>query len=147
MAVKKGFTAGCFDLIHVGHILMLREAKTKCDYLTVFLQTDPTIDRPEKNKPVESFFERYTKLASCRFVDEIIVYQTEEDLLNYIKHYPFDIRIIGSDHEGRKFTGDRECARKGIEVYFNERNHFFSTSGLRERVYQAQAEKYAKETN
>lgn len=133
MAVKKGFTAGAFDLLHAGHVLMLQEAANQCEHLTVFLQTDPTIDRPEKNQPIESLFERYTKLKAIAYVDEVITYQTEQDLYDFMRLYKWDVRIIGSDHEGKTFTGDN----LNIKLYFNDRNHKFSTTNLRKRVYEA----------
>jgi|TARA_R110002020_G_scaffold17194_8_gene60726 glycerol-3-phosphate cytidylyltransferase len=124
-----GFTASTFDLLHAGHILMLREAKTVCDYLICALQTDPTIDRPEKNKPVQSYMERHIQLSAIKYVDEIVPYGTEEELVVLLNHLPIDIRIIGDDYYGKDFTG-----KDIVPVHFNKRQHNFSTSGLRRKV-------------
>ena len=140
--MKKGFTCSTFDLFHAGHIMMLKEAKTKCDHLIVGLQTDPTIDRPEtKNKPIQSVFERYEQLKACKYVDEILVYETEEDLINILLSYPIDVRILGQEYENENFTGQRECIDRRIEFYFNKREHNFSTSELRQRVIAAEINK------
>ena len=136
--MKIGFTCSTFDLFHTGHIIMLKEAKTQCDYLIVGLQTDPTIDRPEtKNKPIQSIFERYVQLQACKFVNEIIVYATEKDLVDILLSYPIDIRILGKEYEHKSFTGKQECINKGIKFYFNKREHTFSTTELRQRVIEA----------
>ena len=129
-----GLTASTFDLLHAGHIAMLREAKTQCDYLICALQIDPTIDRPEKNKPVQTIVERFVQLQAVRYVDEIIPYQTEQDLEDILKMYQLDVRIIGEEYKSGKFTGRAICAARGIEIYFNHRDHRFSTSDLRQRV-------------
>ena len=126
-----GFTASSFDLLHTGHVLMLREAKQVCDYLICGLQTDPTLDRPEKNKPVQSLFERYIQLQSVQFVDEIIPYETEKDLVNLLQHVPIHVRIIGEDYFGKNFTGKDI---PGIKIHCNKRRHDYSTSGLRQEV-------------
>jgi len=131
---KVGFTASCFDLLHAGHILMLEEAKTVCDHLIVALQTDPSIDRPEKRKPIQSLIERQIQLKAVSYVDEIIVYQTEEDLLNLLKTLPIDVRIIGEDYAGKDFTGRDWCATHGIEIYYNSRKHEYSSTELIERI-------------
>lgn len=136
MAIK-GFTAGAFDLLHAGHYLMLKEAREQCDHLTVFLQTDPSVDRPEKNKPIESLAERQIKLKSCRYVDDIIIYETEADLIALIKTGMWNLRIIGADHKGKPYTGEG----LPIEVYFNSRDHTYSTSNLRKRTYEAEKAK------
>lgn len=125
-----GFTCSCFDLMHAGHQLMLREAKNKCDYLVVGLQSDPTIDRPEKNKPVQSLFERYVQLSASKWVDEVVVYDTEADLVNVLKALPIDVRIVGEDYLNKDFTGKD----LGHEIYYNTRRHDFSTTNLRKRV-------------
>jgi glycerol-3-phosphate cytidylyltransferase len=125
-----GFTASAFDLLHAGHIMMLREAKTQCDYLIAGLQTDPTIDRPTKNKPVQSVVERFIQLSACRYVDEIVVYATEKDLRDILLSYPIDVRILGEEYKGKEFTGHDIP----MEFYFNTRRHSFSTSELRERI-------------
>ena len=140
-----GFTCSTFDLFHAGHVIMLKEAKTKCDHLIVGLQTDPTIDRPTtKNKPVQSIFERYVQLQACKYVDEIVVYATEKDLLDILLSYPINVRILGNEYENSAFTGRQECISKGIKFYFNQRQHSFSTTELRERVVQCEADKFAK---
>jgi glycerol-3-phosphate cytidylyltransferase len=134
-----GFTCSTFDLFHAGHIMMLKEAKTQCDHLIVGLQTDPTIDRPgTKNKPIQSVFERYEQLKACKYIDEILVYETEADLVNILLSYPIDVRILGQEYKDQDFTGKRECMTKGIELYFNKREHNFSTTELRNRVVYAE---------
>jgi len=131
---KIGFTCGTFDLFHAGHVVMLREAKLQCDHLIVGIQSDPTIDRPSKNKPVQSIIERQIQVASCRYVDETIVYTTEDELLNILTTLPIDVRIVGSEYKKNVFTGQSIP----MEVYFNKRDHAFSSSTLRERVYKAE---------
>ncbi|MEN9921564.1 MAG: hypothetical protein RLZZ517_542 [Candidatus Parcubacteria bacterium] len=127
---KVGFTCSCFDLFHAGHVMMLKEAKDHCDYLIVGLQTDPTIDRTWKNKPVQSVFERFVQLQACKYVDEIVPYATEKELLDILTSYPIDVRIIGEEYRDKPFTGsDLE-----MEIYFNSRQHSFSTTELRQRV-------------
>ena len=141
--MKIGFTCSTFDLFHAGHVMMLKEAKQQCDYLMVGLQTDPTIDRPtEKNKPVQSIFERYVQLQACKYVDEIVVYATEKDLLDILLSYPINVRILGEEYESKTFTGRQECMNKGIKFYFNKREHTFSTTELRQRVVDAEANKF-----
>ena len=129
-----GFTASAFDLLHSGHISMLREAKSKCDYLICGLQVDPAIDRPEKNKPVQTVVERYTQLDAVKYVDEIIPYLSEKDLTDILEMYSIDIRILGDEYKDRDFTGRDLCDRLGIRLYFNRRNHRFSSSELRNRI-------------
>lgn len=141
MTRKVGITFGCFDLLHAGHCLMLQEAKTKCDYLIVGLQTDPTIDRATKNKPVQSLVERYIQLKAISVVDEIIPYQTESELLEIIRAIPIDVRIIGSDYLDKDFTGKAEADQLGIETYYNRRDHAFSTTDLRLRVWESELRK------
>lgn len=132
--MRVGFTCSTFDLFHAGHIMMLKEAKTQCEFLIVGLQTDPTIDRPEtKNKPVQSIFERFVQLQACKYVDEIVVYATEKDLRDILLSYPIDVRILGEEYEGREFTGHDIP----MDFYFNQRKHSFSTSELRQRVIEA----------
>lgn len=134
-----GFTCSTFDLLHAGHILMLAEAKTICDYLIVGLQTDPTIDRPGiKNKPVQSVVERYVQLSAVKFVDEIIVYQTEKDLEDMLMFLPITIRFIGEEYEGKEFTGKNICEERNIKIWYNSRKHRFSSSELRQRTYQSE---------
>jgi glycerol-3-phosphate cytidylyltransferase len=132
--MKTGFTCSTFDLFHAGHIIMLEEAKKQCDYLIVGLQTDPTIDRPEKNKPVQGIFERYVQLRACRYVNEIVVYATEKELLDVLQSYPIDVRILGDEYASKPFTGDN----LDMELYFNRREHSFSTTELRQRVVDAE---------
>jgi len=134
MARIVGFTASTFDLLHAGHVTMLREAKEQCDYLICGLQVDPSIDRPEKNAPVQSLVERYTQLSVVKYVDEIIPYQTERDLEDILQMVNIDVRIIGDEYKDKTFTGRATCASREIEIYFNKRDHRFSTSDLRKRV-------------
>jgi glycerol-3-phosphate cytidylyltransferase len=146
--MKTGFTCSTFDLFHAGHIMMLKEARTQCDYLIVGLQTDPTIDRPlEKNKPIQSVFERYEQLKACKYVDEVLVYATEKDLVDILLSYPIDVRILGNEYEHKDFTGRYECVDRGIQFYFNKRDHSFSTTELRQRVVDAEAEKFMKKVD
>ena len=132
--MKIGFTCSTFDLLHAGHIQMLREAKEQCDYLIVGLQTDPTVDRPEKNKPIQTLVERYTQLKAVGYVDEIIPYQTEQDLEDILSMYHIDIRVLGVEYKDKDFTGKSICQKRGIDLYFNKRDHRFSSSDLRKRV-------------
>jgi glycerol-3-phosphate cytidylyltransferase len=138
--LKIGITFSTFDLLHAGHIAMLAEARNHCDYLIAGLQTDPTIDRPDtKNKPVQSIVERQIQLASCRFVDEVVVYQTEQDLIDLLLILPIDVRILGVEYKDKDFTGKAECVRRNISLVFNGRDHSFSSSSLRKRVADAQS--------
>lgn len=125
-----GITAGAFDLFHAGHALMLKDASNQCDHLIVALQTDPSIDRKEKNKPVQSMYERFVQLDACKYVDEIIPYETEDDLYALIMNNNIDLRIIGNEYRNKDFTA-REI---GIEIYYNARNHIWSSTELRERI-------------
>lgn len=136
-----GITFSAFDLLHAGHIRMLAEAKEQCDYLIVGLQTDPTIDRPEKNKPTQTIVERYIQLQGCKFVDEIIPYTTEKDLEDILKLYDFDVRIVGDEYKEKDFTGRKYCEDNNILLYFNERRHRFSSTNLREKVYSMESAK------
>ena len=137
-----GITFSTFDMLHAGHIAMLSEARNHCDYLIAGLQTDPTIDRPEtKNKPIQSVVERQIQLAACRYVDEVVVYQTEQDLIDLLLILPIDVRILGVEYEDKNFTGRNECAGRGIQIVFNRRDHSFSSSSLRKRVVHAETEK------
>ena len=133
--MKVGITASTFDLLHAGHVMMLREAKDQCDYLICALQIDPSFDRPDKNKPVQSIVERHTQLAAVRYVDEVIPYLTEQDLEDILKMHNINVRIIGEEYKEREFTGRIICDQRGIDIYFNKRDHRFSTSDLRARVY------------
>jgi glycerol-3-phosphate cytidylyltransferase len=125
-----GFTCGAFDLLHAGHIVMLEESRSRCDYLIVGLQTDPTIDRPEKNKPIQSVYERFVQLDAVKYIDNIIPYDTEESLIDLLKSQHIDIRFVGEDYRDRDFTG----SDLPIEVQYTSRQHSFSSSGLRKRI-------------
>lgn len=130
--MTKGFTCGAFDLLHAGHIVMLKEAKENCDYLIVGLQTDPSIDRQEKNQPVQSVYERYMQLQAVKYVDEIIPYDTEQSLIDLLESTEIHLRFVGEDYVERDFTG------KGLhEIYYTNRQHSFSSSGLRRKVSQS----------
>tara|TARA_Y100001972_G_C7653497_1_gene328798 strand:+ start:301 stop:744 length:444 start_codon:yes stop_codon:yes gene_type:complete len=138
---KIGFTCSTFDLLHAGHITMLEEAKHHCDFLIVGLQSDPTIDRPgEKNKPVQSLIERQIQLSAVKYIDEIIVYNTEQDLEDMLLTLPINIRILGEEYRDKPFTGKDICAKRDIEVFFNGRDHSFSSTSLRKRVIAASNE-------
>jgi glycerol-3-phosphate cytidylyltransferase len=128
--IKKGITASTFDLLHAGHILMLKEAKSVCDYLIVALQVNPTIDRPTKNQPIQSFYERWVQLSAVKYVDEIIPYTTEYELDTILQNYDIDIRILGDEYKGIDFTG----SYLQMEYYFNKRTHGYSSTELRERI-------------
>ena len=136
-----GFTASTFDLLHAGHIAMLREAKDHCDYLICGLQVDPSMDRKEKNSPVQSIVERYTQLQAVSYVDEIIVYCSEQDLVDILEMYDINVRILGDEYKNKDFTGKDVCRRRGIQLYFNKRDHRFSSSGLRKRVFEMESAK------
>lgn len=139
---KIGITFSTFDMLHAGHVAMLSEAKNHCDYLICGLQTDPTIDRPDtKNKPIQSVVERQIQLSACRYVDEVVVYQTEQDLVDLLLILPLDVRILGVEYEDKNFTGRNEGAGRNIQVVFNRRDHSFSSSGLRSRVVEAESQK------
>ena len=138
--MKTGFTCGAFDLLHAGHILMLEEAKSFCDYLIVGLHSDPTLDRAEKNKPIQSLQERLIQVRAVKFVDLVVIYDTESDLVGILKALEPDLRIIGADHINKSFTGDD----LGIETKFNSRNHSFSSSELRRRIQEAENRKETK---
>jgi glycerol-3-phosphate cytidylyltransferase len=132
-----GFTCSTFDLFHAGHIMMLKEAKEQCEYLIVGLQTDPTLDRASKNKPVQGVFERYVQLKACVYVDEVVVYATEKELRDILLSYKIDVRILGEEYQGKDFTGHDIP----MKFYFNQRRHSFSTSELRQRVMEAERNK------
>ena len=137
--LKIGITFSTFDLLHAGHIAMLSEAKNHCDYLIAALQTDPTIDRPDtKNKPVQSIVERQIQLAACRYVDEVVIYQTEQDIVDLLLILPIDVRILGIEYQDKDFTGMAECYQRNIELVFNGRDHSFSSSSLRKRVAESE---------
>jgi len=137
--MKIGFTCSTFDLLHAGHVAMLQEAKTVCDYLIVGLQNDPTLDRATKNKPVQTIIERQMQLRGNKYVDEIWVYNTEKDLEDLLLTLPINVRILGVEYEGKEFTGREICHKRSIDLYFNGRDHSFSSSSLRRRVYEAES--------
>jgi len=132
--MKIGFTCSSFDLLHAGHIQMLREAKSQCDYLICGLQMDPSLDRPQKNPPVQTIVERYTQLKAVSYVDEIIPYNTERDLEDILQLYTIHVRILGQEYRDKDFTGKDICRKRDIDLYFNNRDHRFSSSDLRKRV-------------
>jgi len=136
-----GITCSTFDLFHAGHVIMLEEAKRQCDYLIAAIQTDPTIDRLSKNKPVQSIIERQIQVSACKHVDEIIVYSTEKELEDIFMALPIDVRIMGEEYRDVEYTGKEICEKRKIEIYFNKRDHFFSSSDLRLRVFDAEAKK------
>ena len=129
-----GFTCSTFDLLHAGHVIMLREAKEQCDYLICGLQVDPSVDRKDKNAPIQTIVERYTQLKAVGYVDEIIPYSTEEDLKDILSMYSIDVRILGDEYREKDFTGKDICKRRDIGLHFNKRDHRFSSSELRKRV-------------
>ncbi|MDB4378566.1 adenylyltransferase/cytidyltransferase family protein [bacterium] len=137
--MKIGITFSTFDLLHAGHIGMLREAKSLCDYLIVGLQSDPTIDRPDtKNKPIQTMVERYAQLNALKLVDEIVPYQTEEDVIDILELFQLDVRFLGEEYRDKDFTGKDVCRKRDIELHFNKRDHRFSSSDLRKRVCERQ---------
>ena len=131
--MRIGFTCGAFDLLHAGHVVMLKEARENCEHLIVGLQTDPSIDRQEKNQPVQSVYERFTQLSAIKYVDEVIPYDTEASLIDLLESTPINVRFIGEDYIDKTFTGDY----LPIEVYYTNRKHSFTSSGLRKRVTQS----------
>ena len=135
--MKTGITFSAFDLFHAGHVAMLKEAHWQCEHMIVCLQTDPTVDRPKKNKPVQSVFERYVQLAGCKYVDEIIPYATEDDVIDILQTYHINKRFIGEEYKDHDFTGKQICLDNGIELVYNSRQHSFSTTNLRERIINA----------
>jgi len=140
--MKIGFNCSSFDLLHAGHVTMLKMEKERCDYLKVALQTDPTMDRPGvKNRPVQSIYERYVQLQACRYVDEILVYDTEAELLNLIKTQTMHIRFLSEEYLNRDFTGKQYCIDRGIELYYHPREHTYSSSDLRRRTYELERHK------
>jgi|TARA_B100000035_G_C20939290_1_gene526727 glycerol-3-phosphate cytidylyltransferase len=140
--MKIGFNCSSCDLFHAGHVTMLKMEKQMCDYLIVALQVDPTIDRPGiKNKPVQSVYERYVQLQGCKYVDEILVYETEADLLNLIKTQKFDVRFLSEEYKNVDFTGKQYCIDNGIELHFHLRRHQYSSTELRNRVYELEKAK------
>lgn len=141
--MKIGFNCSTFDLFHAGHVTMLKIEKGMCDYLKIALQVDPTIDRPDtKNKPIQSIYERYVQLQACKYVDEILVYQTEEDLLNLIMTQEIDIRFLGEEYKNKEFTGKKYCIERGIELYYHIRSHSYSTTELRNRICNSEKKRH-----
>ena len=139
---KIGITFSQFDLLHAGHIAMLAEAKNHCDYLIAGLQTNASIDRPDtKNPPIQSIVERQIQLAACRYVDEVVVYSTEQDLVDLLLILPVDVRILGVEYADKEFSGKSECKLRSIDLVFNGRDHSFSSSSLRKRVYDSESSK------
>lgn len=138
---KIGFTCSTFDLLHAGHITMLEEAKHHCDYLIVGLQNDPTEDRPEKNKPVQTIVERQIQLAAVKYVDEIVIYNTEQDLVDLLLTLPIDVRVLGDEYKNKDFTGKDIAKQRGSKIVFNGRDHSFSSTSLRKRVHRAESDK------
>ena len=132
--MRLGFTCSSFDLLHAGHTLMLEEARSQCDYLIVGMQLDPTVDRPNKNKPIQTVVERYLQLRGSKYVDEIIPYSTEQDLEDILSSMHIDVRIVGIEYMGREFTGKDICNQRNIEIYYNERVHRFSSSDSVKRI-------------
>lgn len=140
--MKIGFQCSSFDLLHAGHVTMLKQEKDLCDYLKVAIQVDPTIDRPgTKNKPVQSIYERYVQLQACRYVDEILVYSTEADLMNLLMTQDIHIRFLSEEYYGRDFTGKQYCIDNGIEIHYHKRRHSYSSSDLRKRTYELELQK------
>ena len=137
MKIKRGFTCGCFDLLHAGHVVMLKEARENCDHLIVGLQTDPSIDRQEKNTPIQSVYERYIQLSSIEYVDTVIPYDTEQSLIDLLESQNIDVRFVGEDYKDKSFTGDY----LPIKVQYTNRKHSFSTTNLRKKVYDGENSK------
>lgn len=138
---RVGIVFSAFDLLHAGHVCMLREAKEQCDYLICGLHLDPSVDRPEKNSPIQTIVERYTQLKGVRYVDEIIPYSSEKDVEDILTMYRIDVRILGEEYREKDFTGKDICKKRGIALYFNKRDHRFSSADLRSRVTEGQNKK------
>ena len=138
---KFGITFSTFDLFHAGHVKMIEEAKRQCDYLIVGLQLDPSLERPEKNSPSQSIIERYIQLRGSKHIDEVVPYVTEQDLEDILRSFKIDVRIIGEEYRDKDFTGKDYCESKGIELYYNSRDHRFSSSSLRNQVKNAELKK------
>lgn len=134
--MKVGFNCSCFDLFHAGHVTMLKMEKQLCDYLIIAIQVDPTIDRPdEKNKPIQTIYERYVQVQGCRYVDEILVYSTEEELLNLLKTQIINIRFLSEEYIEKDFTGKQYCLNNGIELHYHKREHTYGSTDLRNRTF------------
>ena len=142
MKTTVGFTCSTFDLFHAGHVVMLEEAKRECDYLIAGIQVDPTLDRPgTKNKPVQSIIERQIQVKSCKYVDEVIIYNTEKELEDILMTLPINVRILGEEYKDSEFTGKEICMKRGIRFHFNKREHSFSSTDLRKRVFDAETKR------
>jgi glycerol-3-phosphate cytidylyltransferase len=139
--IVTGFTCSTFDLLHAGHVVMLEEAKRQCDYLIVGIQADPTLDRVEKNKPVQSIIERQIQVKACKYVDEVVIYTTEKELEDILKTLPIDVRILGEEYLDKEFTGKEICLKRGIRFHYNKRDHSFSSTDLRKRVFEAEVKR------
>jgi len=135
-----GFTCSTFDLLHAGHVVMLEEAKRHCDYLIVGLQIDPTLDRDHKNAPIQSIVERQIQLSAIKYVDEIVIYNTEADLEDLLLTLPINVKVMGEEYKGKDFTGKQICKDRGIKLVYNGRDHSFSSTSLRKRVYRIENE-------
>ena len=142
--MKIGITFSAFDLLHAGHVKMLEDAKAQCDYLICGLQTDTTVDRPEKNKPIQSVLERYIQLKGCKYVDEIVPYATEQDLEDVLQSFKINLRILGDEYADKNFTVRSYCEEKGITLFYNKREHRFSSSELRKEVAEKENNKLKK---
>jgi glycerol-3-phosphate cytidylyltransferase len=138
---RVGITFSTFDLFHAGHVKMIEEAKTQCDYLIVGLQLDPSIERPNKNSPAQTIVERYIQLKGSKYIDEVVPYVTEEDLEDILRSFKIDLRIIGDEYKDKSFTGKDYCELKGIEIFYNSRDHRFSSSSLRNQVKHTEIKK------
>jgi glycerol-3-phosphate cytidylyltransferase len=145
--MKVGITASTFDLFHAGHVKMLEEAKQQCDYLIVALQVDPSIDREWKNKPIQTVVERYIQVSASQYVDEVVPYVTEQDLEDILSSFKIDVRIIGEEYKGQEFTGKDTCIKRNIDIYYNKREHRFSSSALRAATHKAESERSQKTNN
>jgi glycerol-3-phosphate cytidylyltransferase len=139
-----GITCSSFDLLHVGHVKMLEEAKNHCDYLIAALQTNPIIDRPKKNKPIQSVIERYIQLDACKWVDKIVPYETEKDLEDIFSSFNIDVRVIGEEYKNKEFTARGICEKRGIKIIFNTRDHSFSSTELRKRIHNEESKLESK---
>ena len=133
----RGFTCGAFDLLHAGHVLMLKEAKEQCDYLIVGLHIDPSLERPSKNKPIQTLQERLIQLDGCQYVDQILTYETEQDMYDILKDFYINVRIVGKEYRDIELSGRDVCEKLGIKIYYNDRSHSYSSTELRERIKNA----------
>jgi glycerol-3-phosphate cytidylyltransferase len=137
--MKIGFTCGAFDLVHAGHIAMFQYCKQHCDYLIVGLHTDPSIDRPRtKNRPIQTSFERWLQLTGCKYIDDVVPYDTEHDLNNLLGILDINVRFIGEEYAHQEYTGKKTCKDRGIDIVFTPRAHSYSSSELRTRVKEGQ---------